>query len=449
MTYHYGSWVPSVRYGWVWRPGYSFAPAWVYWYYGPSYVAWVPVGYYSSYYGHYGRGFRYGVHGWAGGSWGLFADWTFCSTRSYRQRDLRHHVRRGRHLARDTRSYALERGLITTDSRPEVRQRAGRRGFGGGGGEDLPDVTAFVARQRNLPNDVTERVFGSRRAVARGEEWERPEGARPNAARSRVAAPRGERDLDAWRGQSGRLRATPPERSAVPRGRTAGPADRGETARWWQRESEDAARRGAGSTAGRARGAVPRAGEARPGDDDRPPVVRRVWEGIRDRQRAQPSPGRPPTAGPPTGRPSAGAPDARRPATGRRPTPSTQPRSAPSRRPPSAQPRSAPTRREPQANRAAPSRRAPSAERRSEPPRQSTAARQPAPAPRQSSFRGGSGSSQRQSSARAGSSSQRRSSVGSGGSSSRRSSARPSNQGSRRSSGGSSGRGSARRRPPR
>jgi hypothetical protein len=43
--FHYGRWAyyPPAG-GWAWIPGYQWAPAWVSWRYGPSYVAWAPLG---------------------------------------------------------------------------------------------------------------------------------------------------------------------------------------------------------------------------------------------------------------------------------------------------------------------------------------------------------------------------------------------------------------------
>jgi hypothetical protein len=432
VTYHYGSWVPSASFGWVWRPGFRFSPAWVYWYWGPSYVAWVPVGYYSSHYGHYGRGFRLGIHGWAGGSWSYFADWTFCSTRDYHRRDLRRHVRRGHHLARDTRSRNLERGLISTDSRRDARRQAARGDRSGSpGGDSLPDVTAFVARRNDLPREITERVFSQRRAVPRDDQWERPETGRRtpvesrSSLRARAAVPRAHsrETIEAWRRESGRLRAgdSPAGRSAAPRALPATPGERAagdraardraardrspaarapgargpgtrapgarapgegaaEPSRWWQDRSGSTAPRGVPPTAGGSRGARARPGTSAAPSGARPPVVRRVWEGIRDRQRAAPSTA-PPTARTPTARTPAARTPARR-------APSTQPRQTPSRRPPAAQPRSEPQRG--------------SSTEKSSPPR-----RQPA-------ARGGSGGSSGKSSARANrGSSNRRSAAGS------------------------------------
>jgi uncharacterized protein DUF6600 len=41
--YHYGRWVVTNDNGWVWIPGTVWAPAWVTWYTGPSYIGWAPL----------------------------------------------------------------------------------------------------------------------------------------------------------------------------------------------------------------------------------------------------------------------------------------------------------------------------------------------------------------------------------------------------------------------
>ena len=46
-TYHYGRWYNDDFYGWVWIPGYEWAPAWVEWRYGGSWVGWAPLGPYA------------------------------------------------------------------------------------------------------------------------------------------------------------------------------------------------------------------------------------------------------------------------------------------------------------------------------------------------------------------------------------------------------------------
>jgi len=42
-TYHYGRWAADPAFGWVWVPGYQWAPAWVSWRYSPEYIGWAPL----------------------------------------------------------------------------------------------------------------------------------------------------------------------------------------------------------------------------------------------------------------------------------------------------------------------------------------------------------------------------------------------------------------------
>lgn len=42
-TCHYGRWWWSAYYGWVWSPGFVFAPAWVVWMYNDGYCGWYPI----------------------------------------------------------------------------------------------------------------------------------------------------------------------------------------------------------------------------------------------------------------------------------------------------------------------------------------------------------------------------------------------------------------------
>ncbi len=42
--YHYGRWTYNPYYGWVWIPGYEWAPAWVSWRFGGGYCGWAPLG---------------------------------------------------------------------------------------------------------------------------------------------------------------------------------------------------------------------------------------------------------------------------------------------------------------------------------------------------------------------------------------------------------------------
>jgi len=43
-AYHYGRWTYDNGYGWLWVPGYQWAPAWVAWRYSGDVVGWAPLG---------------------------------------------------------------------------------------------------------------------------------------------------------------------------------------------------------------------------------------------------------------------------------------------------------------------------------------------------------------------------------------------------------------------
>jgi len=42
-VYHYGRWFYDPYYGWLWVPGYVWAPAWVQWRWGDGFVGWAPL----------------------------------------------------------------------------------------------------------------------------------------------------------------------------------------------------------------------------------------------------------------------------------------------------------------------------------------------------------------------------------------------------------------------
>jgi hypothetical protein len=68
-TYHYGRWYYDDYYGWMWIPGYEWAPAWVEWRYGGDCVGWAPLGPYALFsmnFGiYYSRPWRTPYHYWA------------------------------------------------------------------------------------------------------------------------------------------------------------------------------------------------------------------------------------------------------------------------------------------------------------------------------------------------------------------------------------------------
>ncbi len=162
LTYHYGSWNLHPGYGWLWFPSAIYSPSHVYWYWGPSYVGWIPRGYYNRYYGGLGFGLRWGLYGWAGGLWDPFNTWIFCPSdylgygRGYTY---------GRSLRR--RHPKLARGVITTDTNgidyrnwrdPEAAQQVllgKRRSISE---SELPDVTDFIARRADLHESLQTRL---------------------------------------------------------------------------------------------------------------------------------------------------------------------------------------------------------------------------------------------------------------------------------------------------
>jgi hypothetical protein len=162
LPYHYGTWTIATGHGWVWRPGRVYSPAWVYWYVGPRWTGWCPIGYYADFYRSHRRGgLRFGLYGWAGGSWGIYADWNFSPTHRVYDRHGGRHRRTGGHLRRT--EGRGPRGLLTTDTRT-----ADRRDWANGDGivekigrganarlGQLPVVTDFVARRPRLSAELT------------------------------------------------------------------------------------------------------------------------------------------------------------------------------------------------------------------------------------------------------------------------------------------------------
>jgi hypothetical protein len=75
--YHYGRWVFATGH-WCWIPGGVFSPAWVSWYYGPSYFGWCPLDYWN-----YPCALRYGYTGYD------FHCWNFVGYHNIYHRNVR------------------------------------------------------------------------------------------------------------------------------------------------------------------------------------------------------------------------------------------------------------------------------------------------------------------------------------------------------------------------
>jgi hypothetical protein len=168
VPYHYGRWCQVPGYGWAWRPGYVYSPAWVYWHWSGGYAGWCPIGYYTDYYNPWYRGgFRFGFYGWAGGSWGMYSHWNFAPVHCFRDRNFHGQFRRGDDLHREKGWPEMPRGLITTDTRdfrPDRIDRADQLIHKIGIEQknrlthELPDVSDFVGRRRDLTPPVAKAI---------------------------------------------------------------------------------------------------------------------------------------------------------------------------------------------------------------------------------------------------------------------------------------------------
>jgi hypothetical protein len=186
VPYHYGRWAYDGGFGWVWLPGYTYSPAWVYWMYGPNYFGWAPAGWYDCYRPYYG--WAYQPYSRAGLNFGFgfygrvhvneidLRPWTFMSgdrivSTRVDQAALTTDAVRER-LRRDQRGdFAMVSGLPARFSRSEIRDPAAaintiaRRGIGSGTGKEgsgsAADMTPFFRRDPELSNSVRERIVRS------------------------------------------------------------------------------------------------------------------------------------------------------------------------------------------------------------------------------------------------------------------------------------------------
>ncbi|HJT18317.1 MAG TPA: DUF6600 domain-containing protein, partial [Thermoanaerobaculia bacterium] len=179
VPYHYGRWAYDPLFGWVWVPGYTYSPAWVYFAYGPGYFGWVPAGWYDCYRPYYGWAYQpyqrarldfgFGFYGRVHLNEIDLRPWTFInpnqlvSTR-IDQAALSVDAIRQR-IARDPNAgLAAVTGNPARFSRTEIRNPAetigtiARRGIGG---TTPADMTPFFRRDPDLSNNVRERIVRS------------------------------------------------------------------------------------------------------------------------------------------------------------------------------------------------------------------------------------------------------------------------------------------------
>src|SRR3954471_11165826 len=185
VPYHYGRWAYEAAYGWVWLPGAAYAPAWVYWMFGPSYVGWAPMGWYDCYRPYYDWAYRpYARAGFDNG-WGWsgrirtgevdLRPWTFVTPNQLMNRHV-DQASMTADLIRDRLRRDGNTGLVSSAparfTRNEIKDPNAavggvfRRGIGSGTGRagsgSATDMTPFFRRDPELSNAIRERVVRAR-----------------------------------------------------------------------------------------------------------------------------------------------------------------------------------------------------------------------------------------------------------------------------------------------
>ena len=91
IAFHYGCWTYTGNYGWLWVPGYEYAPAWVFWRHSEGYCGWAPLPAGALFVGGVWRynGVRVGVGFDFGLTVGVF---TFVAYEHFWEHDYRHYI---------------------------------------------------------------------------------------------------------------------------------------------------------------------------------------------------------------------------------------------------------------------------------------------------------------------------------------------------------------------
>ena len=181
VPYHYGRWAHDPYHGWFWVPGIGYAPAWVYWWYGPNYIGWAPSGFYDLHRPYYdwayrpysraGLGFGAGFYGRVRVSDIDLRPWTFVDSNTIvsnrvDRAAITTDAIRGR-LTRDNGGFGTISSGAARFTREEFRDPAAsinRRMapvFRESGGAPV-DMTPFFRRDDSLPGAIRDRIVRSR-----------------------------------------------------------------------------------------------------------------------------------------------------------------------------------------------------------------------------------------------------------------------------------------------
>lgn len=158
-VYHYGRWYYDDYYGWLWTPGYEWAPAWVEWRVGGPYVGWAPLAPYAVFSISFGV---YYTHRWVT----PYDYWCFVPVHAVCSPSVHHYVYRHGENARF---------IGRTRSAGSVRSEGGRIHTRG------PDRSYIERRGKTrVPTAALREVDDPRRAgVSRGGDQERIQVYRP------------------------------------------------------------------------------------------------------------------------------------------------------------------------------------------------------------------------------------------------------------------------------
>lgn len=187
VPYHYGRWSYDPFYGWFWVPGVGYAPAWVYWWYGPGYIGWAPAGWWDLHRPYYDWAYRpyhraglhigFGFYGRVRVNDIDLRPWTFVdgntivSNRIDRAALTTDAIRA--RLARDGNGFATISNDPARFTRDEFRDPAaainrrwqgvdtGRAGAGPAAGP-IVDVTPFIRRDNDVPGAIRDRIVRNR-----------------------------------------------------------------------------------------------------------------------------------------------------------------------------------------------------------------------------------------------------------------------------------------------
>lgn len=177
-AYHYGRWYFDDYYGWIWIPGYDWAPAWVEWRYGGDYIGWAPLSPYAVF--SVSFGIHYRNHWVTPHHW-----WSFTDCHHFGDHDLRRYVYRhddnDRYIGRtrDFGSVRYDGGRVV--SRGPDRGEIERRGSVRISRADIVDVSDRQGERIVRGNDNRMRVETYRPRISASDA--RSEAVRPPSVR--------------------------------------------------------------------------------------------------------------------------------------------------------------------------------------------------------------------------------------------------------------------------